>query len=79
MKSSVLLRSMWQETQAEPFAFVRTFDDPGNVRHHEALAIVIRDDPQIGNEGGERVVSDLRFGGGDHAEQRALARIRKAN
>ena len=68
-----------QELVAEPAALAGAFDQAGNVGDHEVGLVVERHDPEVGLERGERVVGDLRLGGRDHADQRALAGVGEAD
>ena len=58
-----------QETYAEPFAPAGAFDDAGDVRHDEGAVVAVGDDAEVGDEGGEGVVGDFGFGGGDDGEE----------
>ena len=55
---------------------MRTFDQPGNVGHHERL-IECHDRSQIRVLGGEWIVGDLGMGPRDPREQRRLAGVGK--
>ena len=68
-----------QELVAEPAPLAGTFDQPGDVGDHEVGLVVERHDPEVGLERRERVVGDLRLGGRDHADQRALAGVGEAD
>ena len=51
---------MLEETDAEARAFRGAFDEPGNVRHHEAALVAARDHAEIRIQRGERIVRDFR-------------------
>src|SRR5687768_91664 len=69
---------MPQELEAEPFAFVRAFDDAGDVCDHERAAIRQRHDAKIGRERGERVIGDLGASSRDDGQERRLSGVRLA-
>ncbi len=52
------------------------FDQAGDVGHHE-LEVVESDHSQVRLQGGERIVGDLRSGGGDAGDEGALPRVRE--
>ena len=64
-----------EETVSEATTLAGPLDQTGDVGHHELGALIDGDHPEIGAERGEGVVGDLRFGGRDHADERALAGI----
>jgi hypothetical protein len=68
-----------QKLNSEAVAFVRAFDDAGNIGHNERAVIAELNDAEVRFERGERVIGDLGSGGGDARDQRALAGIRKAD
>ena len=68
-----------EEVVAEAGALAGALDDAGDVRHHEADALLHPDDAEIGVEGGEVVVRDLGLGLGDHAEEGGLAHVGEAD
>ncbi len=68
-----------QEAVAEPRAFVRAFDQAGNVDHHERLEVGDAHDAELRLERGERIVGDLRTRRADDAEQRRLPGVRQAD
>ena len=55
---------------------VRAFDQPGDVRDHEAAVVAELNDAEIRRERRERVVGDLRPRRGDARDQRGLAGVR---
>ena len=64
------------EAHAEPLA--STFDDTGNIRHHEA-AVMNLYYTQVRVDRREVIVRDLRLRTGRHCQQRRLADIREAH
>src|SRR3954470_12396977 len=65
---------MAQELVAETATFAGPLDQPGDVGDHE-LDVVEADDAEVGFEGRERVVGDLRLGRRDAGYERALAGV----
>ena len=63
---------MLQEPNAETGAFCRAFDESRDVGHHETLERSDRDHAELRVQRRERVVRDLRPGGGYCADQRRL-------
>ncbi len=57
----------------------RALDQSRNVGDDELRVVVDADDTEVGLEGRERVVGDLRLGRRDDADQRALADVGKAD
>ena len=68
-----------QEVVAEARTVRRALDDAGNVRHHEAHALVDIHDAEVGVERGEVVVGDLRPRLGNDREQRRFADVGEAD
>ena len=68
-----------QEVVAEAGTVARTLDDARNVRHDERRTLRHVHDAQVGEEGREVVVCDLRVRLRHHGQQRALAHIREAD
>ena len=68
-----------QEVVAEARTVRRALDDAGNVRHHEAHALVDIHDAEVGEERGEVVVGDLRPRLGNDREQRRFADVGEAD
>ena len=64
---------MAEESVSQPVAVARPFDQAGQVGDDELVVVVDLDHAEIGLEGGERVVGDLRLRPGDHRDERALA------
>ena len=67
-----------QEAVTEAGALVRALDEAGNVGNDKGLLIgsfADGDDAEIGLEGGEGVVGDFGFGGGDARDERGLADV----
>src|SRR5207247_2362773 len=56
----------------------RGLDDAGNIAGDERPVVRQGDYAEVRLERGEGVVRDLRASGGNHGEQRALARVRLA-
>ena len=70
---------MPEEVVAETRALAGALDDAGDIRHHEADALVHPHDAQVGVEGGEVVVCDLGLSLGDHAQKGGLAHVGEAD
>ncbi len=68
-----------QEAQAEPFAAVGALDDAGDVGHDEGACVAIGDDAEVGHQGGEGVVGDFGFGGGEAGQQGGFAGVGEAH
>ena len=67
-----------EEAVAEAGAFVRAFDQAGDVGQHE-LAAVALDHAELRVERGERIVGDLRLRRADRGEEGGLAGVRQAD
>ena len=70
---------MAEEAVAESRAFMRAFDEAGNVGDDEFLGVGQADDAELRVQGGEGVVGDFRPGGGDDGEEGGLAGIGQAD
>src|ERR1041384_5092186 len=70
---------MLEEFNAEAFSLVGALDETRHIRHDEALVFGVTHQTEVRDEGRERVIGDLRLGGGDSGYERRLARIRKAH
>ncbi len=74
-----LVRSMClRNWMPRPCAEVRAFDEAGEVGDGEGFGVGIvadLDDAEVGLEGGEGVVGDLGFGGGEARDQRGFADV----
>src|SRR5207237_4427626 len=68
-----------KELVAQPRPLVRAFDEPGDVGDDEAPAGVYRNHAKVGDQGGERVVGDLRLRGRDPGNQSGLADVRETD
>ena len=79
MQQQAAAIDMAQEVMTEAGALARALDDARDVRHDEVLLLAHGDHAQIGHEGREVVVGDLRTGCRCHAQQRGLADVRKAD
>jgi hypothetical protein len=64
-----------EEPVAESPAVAGALDQPRDVGDHEVRGVVDAHHAEVRLEGGERVVGDLRPGGRDDADQRALADV----
>src|SRR3546814_6758440 len=64
---------MTEELQAETASFAGAFDEPWDVGDREPDVAGL-DDAEVGVEGGERVVGDLRARSRDRSDQAGLAR-----
>src|SRR4051812_14724629 len=69
---------MTEEAVADPCSLVRAFDQPGNIGEHE-LAALVAYDAEVWMQRGERILGDLRLGGGDERKQRRLAGVGQAD
>jgi hypothetical protein len=65
-----------EEPVAEPLAVGRPLDQPGDVGHGEVGGVVDTDHAQVGLEGGEGIVGDLRPGSGHSCDEGGLAGVR---
>ena len=70
---------MREKLVAEPDAFARALDQPGNVRDRQLPPVGRVDRPEHGRERREWILGHLRPRVGDACEQRRLARIGKAD
>ncbi len=69
---------MLQEPDAEPGARRRAFDEPRDVRDHEAAIGADAHDAELRVQRRERIVRDFRPRGRERARERRLARVRRA-
>ena len=67
-----------EEAVAEADAFMRAFDQAGQIGEHE-FALVDAHDAELRMQRGERIVGDLRLGGADRGEEGGLAGIGQAD
>ncbi len=67
-----------EELVAETFAVPGAFDESGHVRDDE-ICFTPPDNSQVGDQGGERIVGDARFGRRDHRDQGGLADVGEAD
>ena len=67
-----------EEAVAEADAFMRAFDQPGQIGEHE-FALVDAHDAELRMQRGEGIVGDLRLGRGDHRQEGGLAGIGQAD
>ena len=70
---------MSQKPDPQPFAFGGTFDDARDVGHDEAAVVAVADDAEVGHQGGEGIVGDLRSGGRNDRQQGRFAGIGEAH
>src|SRR6185503_2258569 len=70
---------MAKELMAEPVAFMRAFDQTGNVGDDEAAIAAQRDDAKIWRQRREWIVGNLRPRRGNHRDECRLARVRKSH
>src|SRR5712671_7915139 len=71
-----------KELNAEPVSAVRAFDEAGNVSDDVAFLfgqVADADHAEVGLEGGEFVVGNLRARGGDAGDERRLSHIGKSD
>jgi hypothetical protein len=65
-----------EEAVTEPLALASPREETGDVRHHEPSAIsLLVHDPELGREGGKRIVVHPRTSCAERAEQRRLTRV----
>ena len=64
---------------AETGALAGALNDAGDVRHDEAGFLIDVHHAEVGEEGGEVIVRDLRLRLGHDGEQRRLADVREAD
>ena len=69
---------MPEEANPQPASFVGTFYDAWNVGHREGLSSAIGNDPQLGDQCGERVVGNLGPCGGNGGQERGFAGVRQS-
>ena len=70
---------MAEEAVTEAGALMRALDQAGDVGEHEFLGHRQPDDAELGMQGGERVIRDLRVGRGGGGEKGRLPGIRQSN
>src|ERR687889_2690233 len=71
---------MPEKTIAEAPAFAGPRDKARNIRHHEPFAVgSLIHDPELGREGGERILAHPRTGTAECPEQRRLPRVGRAD
>ena len=70
---------MAQETIAQAVAFVRAFDQSGNIGNHKSAKVTHVHHSQIRLKRRERIVGDLRTRGGNPGDERRFARIWKTD
>src|SRR2546423_15643550 len=70
---------MTQKLVAEAVAFMRAFDEAGDVGDDKRLIIIGTDDAEVRNESGERIVGDLRLRGADDRDEGRFAGVRKSD
>src|SRR5439155_19246624 len=68
-----------KETIPGTVAFVRAFNQAGNIGNHERAKVTRVDYPQMRLQSCERIVGDLRSRGRDGRNKRRLAGVRKAD
>ena len=78
MQDRAAALDMAEEAVAEAVALVRAFDQAGNVGEHE-IALVDLHHAEAGMQRRERIVGDLRLGGGDGGEQGRFAGVGQAD
>ena len=78
MQQHAAALDMAEEAVAQAGAFMRAFDQAGNVGEHE-FAAVDADHAELRMQRGERIVGDLRLGGAHGREERRLAGIGQAD
>ena len=71
-------RDVTQEPMAEALAPMGALDQSGDVGHHEPLLARLRD-AEVGRQGRERVVGDLRCGRRQPGQERGLPCVRQAH
>ena len=68
-----------EELISESVAFMRAFDETGDVGDHERLIVVARNHAEIRDERREGIIRDLRFGRADDGDERRFAGVRETN
>ncbi len=76
MEQHAAALDMAEEAVAETDAFVRAFDQAGNIGQHEFAAVGAHH-AELGMQRGEGIIGDFRLGGADRGEQSRLAGIRQ--
>ena len=79
MQQQAAAVDMAQKVMTEAGALARALDDARDVRHDEVLLLAHGNHAQIGDKGREVVVCDLGTRRRNHAQQRRLADVRKAD
>ena len=69
--------NMSQEPESKTFPLAGSFYYSGDVGNTEGLVIMVLDNAEVGNQGGERVVSYFGFGGRDNTEKGDLPALGK--
>jgi hypothetical protein len=69
---------VFEEAEAEPGTFGCPLDDAWNIRDDERAIDTERDDAEVRDQGGERVVGDFGARPRDRGDEGALADVRKA-
>jgi len=65
--------------QSQTRAFVGPFDDSRDIGDYKRRVLAEGNDSQLGDQGGEGVVGDLRAGGGNFGDKRGFSRIRETD
>ena len=68
-----------QKTIAQSVAFVRAFDQSGDIGNNKSAKVAHVHNPQIRLKRREGIVSDFRTRRGDPGDERRFTRVRKAN
>src|SRR4051812_40155509 len=66
---------MLEKTQAQPSAFVGTFDDARDICYNEGSMPRERHHPEVGLQSGKGIVRDFRSCRGDDGQERAFPRV----
>ena len=76
----IRVRSTWRRNACpRPAPLLRALDEPGHVRDRRPARVLVAEveHAEVGLERRERVVGDLRAGGGQRGQQRRLAGVRQ--
>ena len=69
---------MSKEVEAEPLAFGRAGDEPGNISHREAELLLLNH-PEVRRESRKRVIRNLRTRRTHRGDERTFTRTREAH
>ena len=78
MQQNAVARQVLEEADPQARPVRRPFNQPGDVRHHEAAMGLHFHHPEIRYQRGKGIIGDLGRGGGDRPDKRGFARIGQA-